>query len=65
MLKFKVDAMSCGHCVRSIEGALAKLAPESAIEVDLARREVSLAADLDPALAIAAMKAAGYDAAIL
>ena len=65
MLKFKVDAMSCGHCVRSIEAALAKLAPEAGVKADLARHEVSLAADLDPALAIAAMKAVGYDAVML
>jgi copper chaperone len=65
MLIFKVDAMSCGHCVRTIEAALAKLAPETAIKIDLTRREVALAADLDPALAIAAMKAVGYEAAIL
>jgi hypothetical protein len=31
----------------------------------LARQEVLVAANLDPALAIAAMKAVGYEAAIL
>jgi copper chaperone len=65
MLKFKVEAMSCGHCVRTIEDALSKLAPAGAIRIDLARQEVSIAGDLDPALAIAAMKAVGYEAAIL
>jgi copper chaperone len=65
MLKFKVEAMSCGHCVRTIEAALAKLAPAGAIRTDLARQEVSIAGDLDPTLAIAAMKAAGYEAVIL
>jgi copper chaperone len=65
MLTFKVDAMNCGHCVRTIQGALAKLAPESAVKIDLARQEVSLAADLEPALAIAAMKAAGYEATVI
>lgn len=62
MLKFKVEAM---NCVRTIQAALGKLAPQSTVNIDLARQEVSLAADLDPALAIAAMKAAGYDAAVI
>ena len=65
MLKFKVEAMSCDHCVRAIEAALNKLAPAGSIRIDLARQEVSVAADLDPALAIAAMKAVGYEAAII
>jgi len=65
MLIFKVDAMSCDHCVRTIENALAELAPGAAIKVDLARHEVALAADLDPALAITAMKAVGYEATTL
>jgi copper chaperone len=65
MLKFKVDGMNCGHCVGTIRQALSRLAPEGAVSIDLARREVSLAADLDPAVAVAAMKAAGYDAAVV
>lgn len=65
MLKFKVDGMNCGHCVGTIRHALSRLAPNSAITVDLERGEVSLAADLDPASAIAAMKAAGYEAAVI
>ena len=64
MLKFKIDGMNCGHCAGTIRHALSRLAPEEAIAVDLARGEVSLAADLDPTAAIAAMKAAGYDAAL-
>ena len=65
MLKFKVDGMNCGHCAGSIRHALSRLAPESAVTVDLERGEVSLAADLDPTAAVAAMKAAGYDAAVI
>ncbi|HWA44430.1 MAG TPA: cation transporter [Hypericibacter adhaerens] len=65
MLRFKVESMSCSHCVRTIETALRKLAPQGAVTVDLDRQEVSLAADIDAAAAIAAMKAVGYDAAVL
>ncbi len=65
MLRFKVEGMSCGHCAGTVRHALSRLAPESAITVDLDRGEVSLAADLDPASALAAMKAAGYDAAVI
>jgi len=64
MLKFKIDGMNCGHCAGTVRHALSRLVPEEAIAVDLARGEVSLAADLDPTAAIAAMKAAGYDAAL-
>jgi copper chaperone CopZ len=65
MLKFRVDGMNCGPCAGTIRHALSRLAPESAIAVDLERGEVSLAADLDPTAAIAAMKAAGYDAVVV
>ena len=65
MLKFKVDEMHCTHCMGRIKQALSQLVPESAINIDIARREVSLAADLDPARAIAAMKAAGYAASVI
>jgi copper chaperone CopZ len=65
MLKFKVEGMNCAHCVGRIQDALSQLAPGSAVSVDIPLREVSLAADLDPARAIAAMKAAGYDATVI
>jgi copper chaperone CopZ len=65
MVKLKVEGMSCAHCVGRIRQALSRLVPESAVKVDLSRGEVSLAADLDPASAIAVVKAAGYDATLL
>jgi copper chaperone CopZ len=64
MLKLKVEGMSCAHCVGRIRQALSGLVPESAVDVELSRGEISLATDLDPVAIIAALEAAGYGATL-
>ncbi|MFH5182725.1 cation transporter [Paenibacillus sp. TAB 01] len=61
-VKLKVEGMSCGHCVNSIEGALQKLG--AAAKVDLGAKSVTV--DYDEAkLSLAAIKETieeqGYD----
>lgn len=38
----KVEGMSCGHCVSSIEKSVGSLSGVSAVKVDLATKEVSV-----------------------
>lgn len=61
-VKLKVEGMSCGHCVNSIEGALKKIGATA--KVDLNAKSVSV--DFDEAkLSLAAIKETieeqGYD----
>lgn len=58
----KVDGMSCGHCVNSVEGAVKSLGAEA--KVDLAAGSVDVSFD-DSKLSLAAIKSAieeqGYE----
>ncbi|MFC5603693.1 copper chaperone CopZ [Sporosarcina koreensis] len=38
----KVEGMSCGHCVKSIESSVGELQGVSAVTVDLANKEVTV-----------------------
>lgn len=42
-INLKVDGMSCGHCVASVEGALNKLG--AVAKVDLTTKQVDIAYD--------------------
>ncbi|MBB3112294.1 copper chaperone [Paenibacillus phyllosphaerae] len=59
----KVEGMSCGHCVASVEGAVKKLGGATA-KVDLASKSVSVEFDAQK-VTLAAIKDAieeqGYD----
>jgi copper chaperone len=62
MIRFKVETMTCGHCASAIRTALGKLAPQTSVDIDLERREVTVKGNLDTAAAMAALRAVGYDA---
>ncbi|MDF2719627.1 MAG: copper chaperone [Paenibacillus sp.] len=61
-VNLKVDGMSCGHCVNSIEGAVKKLGASA--KVDLGSKSVALQFD-ESKVTLAAIKEAiedqGYD----
>jgi copper chaperone len=60
MSKFKVDGMSCGHCVRSVSQAVRAVPDVTDVEVDLTTGMVSVSGAA-PANTIAqAIEAAGY-----
>ncbi|MDI4646091.1 cation transporter [Cohnella hashimotonis] len=54
----KVEGMSCGHCVNSVEGALKKLGAEA--KVDLAAGSVAISYD-ESKLGLADLKSAIED----
>ena len=61
MLTFRVDDMSCGHCVRTIKEAVRTLNADAVVDVDLARHLVRVhASDLDAPRVRQVLKQAGY-----
>jgi copper chaperone len=44
MLEFKVDGMTCGHCVKAVTEAVHAVAPQVDVAVDLQQGLVKIAA---------------------
>lgn len=61
-MRFKVEKMSCNHCVRAITGAIQALDPQARVEADLASGTVEITGTVQPDAAIAAMLEEGYPA---
>lgn len=61
----KVEGMSCGHCVNSIESSVGELTGVSSVKVDLAKNDVTV--EYDNAETLKQVKATiedqGYDVA--
>lgn len=61
MLTFRVDDMTCGHCVRAIKEAMRGLDADAVVDVDLARHLVRVhASHLDALRVRQALEQAGY-----
>ena len=56
--RLHVPDMTCGHCEKSVRGALAQALPEAAVDVDLTTHIVQVAGDAETARA--ALDAAGF-----
>ncbi len=57
-----VSGMSCGHCVRAVDAALAAAPGVASRRVAVGSAEVSLAPGATAASAVAAIRDAGYEA---
>jgi len=55
---FTVSDMTCGHCEKTVRGALAEVLPNAAVTIDLAAHKVTV--DGDAATAEEAIREAGY-----
>ncbi|MEB2842944.1 copper chaperone [Rhizobiales bacterium RZME27] len=55
---FTVSDMTCGHCEKTVRGALAEALPDAAIAIDLASHKVTV--EGDAAKAEEAILDAGY-----
>ena len=62
---FKVENMSCQHCVNAVTRALRALDPAAEVTVDLASGEVRADGHFDAEAAIAALAEADYTATLL
>lgn len=62
MQVFKVQGMSCGHCVRVVSAALLALDADAQVDVDLAGGEVRVESRLSAEQVLAALREEGYEA---
>jgi copper chaperone len=63
MLTFKVQDMTCGHCVKTITAAVVRVDADAVLEFDLAARQVRVEPQTASAEALRdAMASAGYTA---
>jgi copper chaperone len=63
MTKLKIEGMSCEHCVKAVEEALAGVpGVEQVTAVRLADGEAEVAGSAEPGALIAAVEDEGYDA---
>jgi copper chaperone len=60
---YSVIGMTCDHCVRAVEGEIAKIAGVASVAVDLGAGRVTLRSQepVDPAAVRAAVEEAGYE----
>ena len=60
MLTLRIPDMSCGHCVRTIDGAVRAVDGGASIEADLAAHLVKVRSDADETTLRRAIAEAGY-----
>ena len=60
MLEFDIDALSCGHCARAVTEAVHEVDPDARVDVDLARKHVSVDSRAARDQLVAALAEAGY-----
>lgn len=62
MHEFKVEAMSCGHCVDVVTRTVKSVDPAAQVRVDLASKEVKVESSKERAFIAGALAEAGYEA---
>ncbi len=60
-VELQVEGMSCEHCVRAVERAVAAVAPGARVTVELASGRVRVDNGTDPDRIAAAIREAGYE----
>ena len=60
---YRVEGMTCDHCVRAVRAEVAEVPGVVDVDVDLAAKRVTVTSegDVDAAAVRAAVEAAGYD----
>ncbi|MDA0182416.1 copper ion binding protein [Solirubrobacter phytolaccae] len=65
-LTYRVDGMSCNHCVVAVSGEVGRVPGVSTVDVDLDTKLVRVdGAGIDASAVVEAIDEAGYDAAPL
>jgi copper chaperone len=63
MIELKIEGMSCGHCKKAVEQALASVpGVERVVEVSVERGSARVEGEVDPRALIAAIVDEGYQA---
>jgi copper chaperone len=61
MITLRIPEMSCGHCVKAIDGAVKGVDPSASVDADLARHIVKVTSTASEAALRLAIKDVGYD----
>jgi Cu+-exporting ATPase len=64
-VRLSILGMSCAGCVGAVEGALTAVVGVEAVSVNFADHSATVKGEVDPDLLTQAVKAAGYDAAVM
>lgn len=63
MIELKIEGMSCGHCAKAVERALAAVpGVDRVVEVSVERSSARIEGNADPVALITAVEAEGYKA---
>lgn len=62
MHRFKIEGMSCGHCVAAVTREVLALDPDARVHIDLARGQAEIESARTADQLIAAIAEAGYAA---
>lgn len=65
MLKIRIEGMTCGGCVRSIETALKKNAKVQAVHVNLEEKYATVEGSADPEEVVGLIENLGFGANII
>lgn len=60
MMQFKVEGMSCNHCVGAITRAVQQVDPGATVSADIAGQSVSVESQADAQAVRSAIESAGY-----
>jgi len=60
MMEFRIDDMSCGHCVGMVTRTIKALDPQATVDIDLAKKTVKVESRADRAGLSEALAEAGY-----
>ena len=60
MIEFRVDDMSCGHCVAAITKAVKQVDAQGKVDIDLAGKRVRIESARDAQAFAAAIEEAGF-----
>ena len=61
MLKLKIPDMTCGHCAQTVENAVKSVDPAAKVEVDLAKKIVTVETNAPEQRIADVVRAAGYE----
>lgn len=62
--ELNISGMSCGHCVKAVEGALKGVPGVEGVQVDLAGGKATVEGQAEQAALIAAVTEEGYGASV-
>lgn len=63
-MKFRIDNMTCGGCVRGVTKAIQSIDPQAEVSADVPARFVEVRTDRPAAEIAAALDKAGFPAAV-